>query len=107
MNQYIFFISFIPLIIALILIYKNDIKTKLNIIRIKRKKRNGRDIMSQIIEKFIGKQCLIYTMDGSAINGTITEMADGWLNIDNGKINQAINLDYITKISEQKEKRRK
>lgn len=101
MNSYIYWLCFLPLIIALFMTYRHE-KQVQTILRIKRKKRKakGKIIMSEIIKRYIGKKCNVTTMSGSVIVGVITEASDGWINIDNGKNNQAINLDYITQISE-------
>ena len=55
--------------------------------------------MYEIVKNFIGKDCLIYTMN-SQVAGTITEVADGWLCIENGKDTDAVNVDYIVRIRE-------
>ena len=56
--------------------------------------------MNDIIAKFQGKDCLVYTMNGSQISGTVKGIRDGWIEIDNGKETQAVNLDYIVRIRE-------
>ncbi|MGN1479988.1 MAG: DUF6897 domain-containing protein [Acutalibacteraceae bacterium] len=56
--------------------------------------------MNDIIAKFQGKDCLVYTMNGSQISGTVKGIHDGWIEIDNGKETQAVNSDYIVRIRE-------
>ena len=56
--------------------------------------------MNDIISKFQGKDCLVYTMNGSQISGTVKGIRDGWIEIDNGKETQAVNSDYIVRIRE-------
>ncbi|MDO4572766.1 MAG: hypothetical protein Q4C13_05300 [Clostridia bacterium] len=63
-------------------------------------KRKGRGtIVSGIIDQFIGKECLVYTMSAQ-ITGTIRSVQDGWLVIDNGRELDSVNLDYVMRIRE-------
>lgn len=56
--------------------------------------------MKALAEKFIGKDCLIYTFNGSQIPGTVKEVTDGAVLLDNGKNTEAVNMDYIVRIRE-------
>lgn len=58
--------------------------------------------MKELAKKFIGKDCLIYTVisDNIMVKGTITEVSDGGLIIKNDGNMQAVNLEYITRIRE-------
>ena len=57
--------------------------------------------MKELATKFIGKECLIYSFDGShQYDGIIKEVTDSALLIEkNGKL-EAINLDFIIRIRE-------
>ena len=58
--------------------------------------------MKELAEKFIGKDCLVYTIasDSNSIKGVITEVTDSGLIIDyNGNL-QAVNLEYVMRIQE-------
>lgn len=58
--------------------------------------------MKELAQKFIGKECLIYTVasDSSAERGVIKEITENGLLLDyNGSL-QAINLEYVTRIRE-------
>lgn len=58
--------------------------------------------MKELAQKFIGKECLIYTVasDSNAEKGVIKEITEnGILLEDNGNL-QAINLEYVTRIRE-------
>ena len=68
-----------------------------------RKKQNKEKIaMKELAQKFIGKECLVYTVasDSNSINGTIKEITDDGLLIENGGYLQAVNLEYVTRIRE-------
>lgn len=59
--------------------------------------------MTDLIEKYLNKECLIYTMgtiSGSPVTGTIKEIQDGWITIENGGTEEILNIDYIVRIRE-------
>ncbi len=69
-----------------------------------RKKQNGENSeMKELAKRFIGKECIIYTItsnDGS-VQGVITEVGDGGMVIEkkSGEL-EIVNLDYVTRIRE-------
>ena len=68
-----------------------------------RKKQNREKIaMKELAQKFIGKECLVYTVasDSSAVNGTVKEITDSGLLIENDGYLQVVNLEYVTRIRE-------
>ena len=74
-----------------------------NIIRIilqKRKHGEEKMRMKAIAEKFVGKECLIYTLNSQQVSGKIVEVTDGALLLDNGKQSELINFDYVVRIRE-------
>lgn len=57
--------------------------------------------MYELINRFIGKECIITVMNGPAmIEATIKEVKDNWVVIDNGNGDDILNLDFITRIRE-------
>ncbi|MGN0695349.1 MAG: DUF6897 domain-containing protein [Oscillospiraceae bacterium] len=59
--------------------------------------------MTELIKKFIGKECIIYTMNSSSeqVCGTITELDGDWITIEEPTGGQEIiNLEYVTRIRE-------
>ena len=59
--------------------------------------------MTELVKKFIGKECIIYTMNSSAeqISGTIGEIDGEWITVENLNGGQEIvNLEYVTRIRE-------
>lgn len=59
--------------------------------------------MTELVKKFIGKECLIYTMNSSSeqISGTIGEIDGEWITVLNANGGQEIvNLEYVTRIRE-------
>ena len=57
--------------------------------------------MLELAKTFIGKECLIYSFDGShQFEGVIKEVTDGALLIEKDGKCEAINLDFIIRIRE-------
>ncbi len=58
--------------------------------------------MKELAQKFIGKECLIYTIvsDTNAEKGVIKEITENGILLDNNGNLQAINLEYVTRICE-------
>lgn len=58
--------------------------------------------MKELAQKFIGKDCLVYTVtsDANCVKGNITEVTDSGLLIENDGIFQAVNIEYVTRICE-------
>lgn len=65
--------------------------------------------MKALAERFIGKDCIVYTISSSfeAVRGTVKEVTDGGLLIDSKGILKAVNLEYITQIEELPKKSKK
>ena len=56
--------------------------------------------MYELAQKFIGKECLIYTFNSSQLTGVIKEVNEGALLIEYGGNLEAVNFDYIVRIRE-------
>ena len=97
MNPALWICCFLPLIIVL-LQQAEGIKTR-RIQKIISDRKRGDKNMASVVENYIGKECLVYTMN-SQISGTVTEVNDGWLVIDTGKGPDAVNLDYVVRVRE-------
>ena len=55
--------------------------------------------MHELLEKYIGRECIVYTLSGNQITGTVTALKDGWLNIADKLGNEEVlNLDYIVRV---------
>ncbi len=87
-------------IIIIMLLQRKKVQRMLHILRIKKRKR-GKVDMSHIIEKFIGKDCLLNLGSGSTADGIVKSVADGWVELEGKDGNlQAVNIDYISRIRE-------
>lgn len=68
----------------------------------KRKTERERTAMHELAKRFIGKECLVYTMasESTAVKGTVTEVSDSGLLVENDGHVQAVNLEYVVRIQE-------
>ena len=69
----------------------------------KRQREKGEVKMSELINGFIGKECIIWTngYSSAAVEGTITRTQENWVEIEDKNGNkQIINADYISRIQE-------
>ncbi len=55
--------------------------------------------MKEIAARFIDKECIIYTLD-SQVTGTVKEVVDGAVWIENDGACEAVNLDFVVRIRE-------
>ena len=68
---------------------------------IEKRRSEDRKNMVELAKNFIGKECLIYSFDGShQICGTVKEVTDGALLIENKGNVEAVNLDFVMRIRE-------
>ena len=102
-NWFIYFvIIYLCIILPMIRRKKNAAVIATRKIKNKKLNKEERMKMYEVLKRFIGKKCNISIMNSSSgILGTITEVQDNWVIVDtdNNGID-AVNIDYITQISE-------
>ena len=88
-------------ILFIVLIYQKR-EEVLVVVRKHLRKKRGKIDMTALIERYIGKECLIYTCTSSSqITGTIKSCNEGWLEIENSNGQcDLVNCEYITRIRE-------
>ena len=64
-----------------------------------RRNKKEKQKMVELAKQFIGKECILYTLNNQ-VNGTITEVSDGAVVLENGNTREIVNLDYIIRIRE-------
>ena len=97
MNQAIYLILFLPLFL---LYFQEERNKKAAARQVAVSKRRGeRSQMEELAKRFIGKECMIYTLN-SQITGTVREIIGGAVLVETKDSAQAINLDYIIRIRE-------
>ena len=97
MNPAIYLLCFLPLLIALL--EQSAQRKAWAARRAARPKKKGAACMTELINRYIGKECIVYTMN-SQVSGTIREVWGGWVSIETAGAPEALNLDYIVRIRE-------
>ncbi len=72
---------------------------------IKKRKLEDKTQMVELAKRFIDKECLIYTFNGSQINCTIKEVSTGAVLVESDGTVEAINFDFIMRIREYPKKK--
>ena len=98
------FIWLIPLLIVIFLLLRQE-RGRTAVVRhhLKHKKQNREgNVMEELAKQFIGKECLINTIMGmdSTIKGTVKEVTEGGIILENKDGIEAVNLEYVTRIRE-------
>lgn len=91
------YIACFMILMIIIIIHSRNERLVSQIIRRKRRKEGLQ--MKLLAQKFINKQCLIYTFQ-SQITGVIKEIGDSGLLVDSYGAEEIINFDYIIRIRE-------
>ena len=93
---------YIPIVIALIIIFIEQRRQRQTVIKqmIKQRKTGDRTNMVELAKWFIEKECLIYTFNGNQIEGTVKAVNDGALLLEKNGVTEVINLDFIVRIRE-------
>ena len=94
---------YIPIIVLWIIIFVFW-RTRRTIIAkqiIKKRKMEGNTEMKELAMRFIDKECLISSFDGShQYEGVIKEVTDGAILIEKNGNTEALNLDFVIRIRE-------
>lgn len=96
--------SYIPvfiIFIVLFIILREENNRNIRRI-IKKRKKRGITAMSDIFNRYVGKDCLVYVSNGSSnvIECNVTGVNDNWLCIRTRDGDEVINLDYIVRVKE-------
>ena len=93
---------YIPILMMLLVLFIMLRNQKITVLKklIKKRKTEDKTQMKELAKKFTDKECIIYTFNGSQINGTIKEVSEGALMVENGASAEAVNLDFVVRIRE-------
>ena len=96
--------TYVPIIflwIIIFILFRNQRKAVILRKIIEKKKLGGNAEMKELAQRFIDKECLIYSFDGShQYEGVIKEVTDGAILVEkDGKI-EMLNLDFVIRIRE-------
>ena len=92
--------AIILFIVVFIILYEEKRKNILIVRTILRKKNKKETIvMRETAKRFIGERCIVYFIGGTQNVGTIKEVNDTALVIEDSKgIDEALNLDFVARI---------
>ncbi len=96
--KYAYWLPIIVLLFINSITHRNKLTAVKNVLKIK--KRKDKTKMVELAEKFIDKDCLIYSFNGSQFTGIIKEVTNGAILVENNNTVEAINLDYVVRIRE-------
>lgn len=94
--------TYIPIVLLWIIIFITFRNRRKAVIasKIIEKRDMGVNEMKALAERFIEKECIIYSFDSRQFEGVIKEVADGAILVEkDGKL-EAINLNFIIRIRE-------
>lgn len=64
------------------------------------KNHKEKEYMLELAKTFIGKECMVYTLNSEQLTGVIKEVSEGAILIEKNENRQIVNLDYIIRIRE-------
>lgn len=91
---------YIVIFLVLFLLFEERKHREMLFFRILRGRKQGtKRSMNEVINEFVGKECIIYTIN-SQIIGTLTELKEGWIVVETPGGKEALNLEHIGRIRE-------
>ena len=97
--DYPYMVSFLPIFMLFVIIFITQRNQRIIIKNILNKRKTEAREMFKLAQKFIGKECLIYTFN-SQITGIIKEVNEGGILLQNKETEEVLNFDFIVRIRE-------
>lgn len=98
-----YWISICMLILVLSLLYQQRGELR-QVVRRIQKRRKGGKAMSETLQQFLGRECVITLANGSGITGVVKAIDGNWVTVQTGKLDEEninlLSLDYIMRIRE-------
>ena len=91
--------TIIPIVLLFIIIFITQRNEKTIIKNIMKKRREKDTVMYELAQKFVGKECIIYTFN-SQLEGTLKEVNEGGILIERANGEEVVNFDFIVRIRE-------
>ena len=91
------------LMLFIVISQQRNARKNASVIRHRLRNRKERSDMLEILERYLGKDCVIHTLNDQ-VSGTITQISDGWILVDNGKNVSAVNAEYVLCVQESRRK---
>ena len=92
------------MILIVLFVLHQQRKNVRRVCRVRRKKR-GRIAMNELIQRFVGKQCYVYSENGNAVLGVVETVEGNWVSVQTKQGTELVNLDYISRIKEKPAKK--
>lgn len=93
-------ISFLPIVMLFLIIFITRRNEKLVLQKIQNRKRRGeKNQMFELAQKFLEKECIVYTFN-TQVTGTVKEVKEGGILLKKEDSEEIINFDYIVRIRE-------
>ena len=101
MSNYLLWFTVVFILIILPSIRSRQIAVAYHHIRKKHKKKEI-IAMNKIVMDYIGKECLVYTINNTSVSGVVESVEDSWVTIRSfdGQSTEAVNIEYVTRIRE-------
>lgn len=100
------FAAYLPIIMLVIIVFITTREENHIVQKIRRKHKKEENDMFEFATRFIGQRCIIYTFNTSLM-GVITEVNQTAILIEENNKKEIINLEYIVRIQEYPEKKKK
>ena len=94
-----YYIPIAMMLLILFLTLRNQNKAVLAR-QIKKRKTEDGTRMTELARSFIGKECIVYTFNGTQLEGIVKEVTAGALLLEKAGAPEVINLDFIVRIRE-------
>lgn len=94
-------VGYLPIIMLFIIIFITSLNERKLVIKNIIQKEKGREYMNEVIQRYIGKDCLIYlSLSSTVVAGNVINLNDNWLTVKTKDGEETVNLDYIIRIKE-------
>ena len=91
---------YIPILLLLFVLYVSVRNQRMMVRNIINKNREENSEMIELAKRFVEKDCIIYTFNGTQIEGIIKEVSDGALLVDKKGTLEAVNISFVVRIRE-------
>lgn len=94
-------VGYLPIIMLFIIIFITSLNERKLVIKNIIQKKKGREYMNEVIQRYLGKDCLIYlSLSSTVVAGNVINLNDNWLTVKTKDGEETVNLDYIIRIKE-------
>lgn len=94
------YLIWVVLFLVIFLAHRHE-KIVLKIRQRRRRKRKEDIDMNELVQRFLGKNCVVYLgTTGGDLRGTIEAVEGNWVSVRTKESTEVVNLDYICRIKE-------